>query len=114
MCAKSGGDAIGASSLSIGWRPPLKWLNIVLDLNGVLCQCVERSSARRHGRILREDQHVYSSRIPTLVGPKGMYCRPRVREFLRLISGFAARAVVVVTPKPKKTQNSLLNQLKTI
>ena len=55
---------------------------------------MERSSARRHGRTLHEDQHVYSSRIPTLVGPKGMYCRPRVREFLRLISGFAARVVV--------------------
>ena len=92
MCAKSGGDAIGAPSLSIGL--PSKWLNIVLDLNGVLCQCVERSSARQHRRTLREDQHVYSSWIPTLVGPKGVYCRPRDCEFLRLISGFAARVVV--------------------
>ena len=90
----SGGDAIGAPSLSIGYRPPSKWLNIVLDLNGVLCRCVERSSTRRHRRILREDQHVYSSWIPTLVGPKGVYCRLRVREFLCLISGFAARVVV--------------------
>ena len=90
MCAKSGGDAIGAPSLSIGCRPPSKWLNIVLDLNGVLCHCVERSSACRHGRTLRQDQHVYSSRIPTLVGPKGVYYRPRVREFLHFISGFVA------------------------
>ena len=94
MCAKSGGDAIGASSLSIGCRPPSKWLNIVLDLNGVLCQCVERSSARRHRRAPREDQHVYSSWIPTLVSPKGVYCGPCVREFLYFISGFAARVVV--------------------
>ena len=94
MCAKSGGDAIGAPLLSIGCISLSKWLNIVLDLNGVLCQCVERSSARRHGRTLREDEHVYSSRIPTLVSPKGVYCRPRVREFLRLISGFATRVVV--------------------
>ena len=94
MRAKSGADAIDAPSLSIGCRPPSKWLNIVLDLKGVLCQCVERSSARRHGRTLREDQHVYSSQIPTLVGPKGVYCHPRVREFLRLISIFAARVVV--------------------
>ena len=36
MCAKSGGDAIGAPLLSIGCRPPSKWLNIVLDLNGVI------------------------------------------------------------------------------
>ena len=43
MCAKSGGDAIGAPLLSIGCRPPSKRLNIVLDLNGVLCQCEESS-----------------------------------------------------------------------
>ena len=94
MCAKSGGDAISAPSLSIGCKPPSKWLNIVLDLSGVLCQCVERSSARRHRRTLCEDQHVYSLQIPTLVGPKGVYCHPRVREFLRFISGFAAWVVV--------------------
>ena len=94
MCAKSGGDAIGAPSLSIGCRPSSKWLNIVLDLNGVLCQCVERLSASRRGRTFREDQHVYSSWIPTLVGPKGVYCCPRVCEFLHFISGFAARVVI--------------------
>ena len=94
MCAKSGGDAIGAPLLSIGYRPPSKWLNFILDLNGVLCQCVERSSASRHGRTFREDQHVYSSRIPSLVGPKGVYCHPHVREFLRFISGSTARVVV--------------------
>ena len=94
MCPESCGDAIGASSLSIGCRPSSKWLNIVLDLNGVLCQCVERSSASQHGRTFHEDQQVYSSRIPTLVSPKGMYYRPRVHEFLRFISSFAAWVVI--------------------
>ena len=94
MCHESGGDAIGASSLPIGYRSSSKWLNIVLDLNGVLCQCVERSSTSRHRQTFREDQHVYSSRISTLVGPKGVYCRPCFREFLCFISNFAARVVV--------------------
>ena len=94
MCPESGGDAIGAPLLSIGCRPPSKWLNIVLDLNGVFCQCVKRSSASRHGRAFREDQHVYSSQIPTLVSPKGVYYRPRVCEFLHFISRFAAQVVV--------------------
>ena len=94
MCLKSGGDTIGAPSLSIGSRPSSKWLNIVLDLNGVLYQCVEKFGASRHGQTFCEDQHVYSLWIPTLVGPKGMYCRPRVREFLCFISGFAAWVVV--------------------
>ena len=94
MCPESGGDGINAPSLFIGSRLSSKWLNIVLDLNGVLCQCVERSSASQHGRTFREDQHVYSLQIPTLVGPKGVYCRPRVCEFLHFISSFAARVMV--------------------
>ena len=55
---------------------------------------MERSVAIRHGRTFREDQHSYSSHIPTLVGPKGVYCRPRVRDFLRLIGMFAARILI--------------------
>ena len=88
MSSETGGDAIGAPLIFIGSRPSSKWLNIVLDLNGVLCQCVERSTASRHRRTFREDQHVYSSRIPTLVGPKGVYYCPCVCEFLHFISGF--------------------------
>ena len=41
-----------------------------------------------------EDQHLYSSEISTLVGLKGVYCRPRVREFLHFIGDFAARIVI--------------------
>ena len=55
---------------------------------------MERSSASRHRRTFREDQHVYSLRIPTLVGSKGVYCCPCVRKFLRFISGFVARVMV--------------------
>ena len=55
---------------------------------------MERSAAVRHGRTFREDQHLYSLHIPTLVGPKGVYCRPRVRDFLRLIGTFAARILI--------------------
>ena len=94
ICTEDSGDAIGAPLLSIGSRPSSKWLNIVLDLNSVFCQCVERSAASRRKGTFYEDQHVYSSRIPTLVGPKGVYCRLCVREFLCFISGFAARVMV--------------------
>ena len=50
--------------------------------------------AIQHGHTFCEDQHLYSSEIPTLVGPKGVYCRPRVREFLCYIGDFAARIVI--------------------
>ena len=94
IALQNAGVAIPPPSLAIGCRPSLKWLNIVLDLNGVLCQCVERPAAARHGRSFFKDQHLYSSRVPTLVGPKGVYCRPRVRKFLRLFSNFAAHIVI--------------------
>ena len=55
---------------------------------------MERSSASQHKRTFCEHQHVYSLQIPTLVGPKGVYCCPHVPEFLRCISGFAAWVVV--------------------
>ena len=62
----------------------------MLDLNSVLCQCVERSIAIQHGRTFCKDQHLNSSHIPTLVGPKDVYCCLRAHDFLRFISRFAA------------------------
>ena len=55
---------------------------------------MERSAAAQHGHSFYEDQNLYSSRVPTLVGPKGVYSHPRVREFLRLLSNFAAHIVI--------------------
>ena len=55
---------------------------------------MERSTASRRKRTFCKDQHVFSLRIPTLVGLKGVYCRPCVREFLCFISGFATRVMV--------------------
>ena len=55
---------------------------------------MDRFVAARHGHFFYEDQHLYSSRVPTLVGPKGVYCRPCVHKFLRLLSNFAAHIVI--------------------
>ena len=55
---------------------------------------MERSTANQHRQTFCEDQHVYSLQIPTLIGLKGVYCCPRVCEFLCCISGFAAHIVV--------------------
>ena len=87
-------DVVPPASLAIHSRRSPKWLNIVLDLNGVFCQCMERSAAVRYGHTFCEDEHLYSSHIPTLVGPKGVYSHPRVRDFLRLIGTFAARILI--------------------
>ena len=57
--------AVPPPLLAIGSRPSPKWLNIVLDLNGVLCQCVERSIDAQHGHMFQVDQHLYSLHFPT-------------------------------------------------
>jgi hypothetical protein len=38
----------------------MKWLNVVLDLNGILCVCLEE-------RLLPRVRHMWSARSPTLV-----------------------------------------------
>ena len=55
---------------------------------------MERSIAAPHGRSFYEDQHLYSSLVPTLVGPKGVYCHPCMCEFLYLLSNFATHIVI--------------------
>ena len=47
---QSAGHAVPPPSLAIRARPSSKWLNVVLDLNGFLCQCVQRSAAIQHRR----------------------------------------------------------------
>ena len=80
--------------LLIQSRLSLKWLNIVLDLNDVLCQCMERSTVAQYGRTFCDDQHIHSLQISILDSLNGVYCHPCVCKFLRFISNFAARIVI--------------------
>ncbi len=82
------------SMSSIVSTPRHKWLNIVLDLNGILCHCVERSTARRQRYSNDVAMNEFSSTVPTLIGPKGVYVRPRLREFLAAISDIAAHVII--------------------
>ena len=63
----------------------------------------------RHGPTYSEGHHIYSSEIPTLVGPKGVYCHPRMREFLTCVSDFAAR--IVWSSMKRTTVSSIANYL---
>ena len=97
------------SEVAVQSRASSKWLNIVLDLNGVLCQCIERSTAIQRGRTFIPEQHTYSSKYPTIIGPKGVFCRPRVREFLDSISEFAR--IVVWSSMKRSTVSAISNYL---
>jgi hypothetical protein len=59
----------------------MKWLNIVLDLNGILCVCLEERLLPR-GQTYVVGKKPHSSTIPFLVGPKVVYVCPSCKRFL--------------------------------
>ena len=68
------------------------WLNIVFDLNGVLCHCDARS-AFKGKQWHRVEDNVFSNREPTLIGTKAVFVRPNLREFLREVNQITNRVV---------------------
>ena len=77
-------------------RTPAKvvkpWLNLVFDLNGILCVCEEfRSRSRDQAFIACTLPH--SSTVPAKVGPKLVYVRPGCKAFLGAVSKFATVSV---------------------
>lgn len=69
-CSK---DTVLRSVSSLGSQPQQKWLNLVLDLIDILCQCLVTS------QVLNEiNVHMFSSSMPTKIGPKFVYTRPRL------------------------------------
>jgi hypothetical protein len=84
----------GVSSV-VSTNPP-KWLNIVLDINSILCYCMEKAMTR--GMLFVNDesykQGIHSPTVPTIVGPKAVFTRPSLHEFFTTISKFAARVLI--------------------
>jgi len=76
--------------------PPVrpKWLNVVFDLNGVLCECFDKSYGRNFKKLYSVEDNVLSNRTPTIVGTKAVFARQNVGEFLREVSTVANRVIV--------------------
>lgn len=73
--------------------PRRKWLNIVLDLNGILCHTSFKSNASTSRPYSLED-NVLCHRTPTIIGPKAVFARPNVGKFLRQVSLIADKVLV--------------------
>jgi hypothetical protein len=71
-----------------------KWLNLVLDINGILCHYMEKAGTSRMPFVYDESQGIHSSTVPTIVGPKAIFMRPGLLEFLTEISKFVARIFI--------------------
>jgi hypothetical protein len=66
----------------------MKWLNVVLDLNGILCVCLEERLMPR-GQTYVVGKKPHSGTIPFLVGPKAVYIRPSCKRFLTELGNVA-------------------------
>ena len=67
-----------------------RWLNVVFDLNGILCSTKPswQSKGRRNA-----DKLVHSATLPFDIGPKLVWVRPGCVEFLSQLSSFATITV---------------------
>jgi hypothetical protein len=85
----------GVSSV-VSISPP-KWLNIVLDINGILCHCMEKMATR--GMLFVNDvkQGIHSTTVPTIVGLKAfsraLVCMSFLLQLVNslLVSSFGAQ-----------------------
>jgi hypothetical protein len=71
-----------------------KWLNIILDMNGILCHCMEKAGTSRMPFVYDESQGIHSSTVPMIVGSKAVFMRPGLLEFFTEISKFVARIFI--------------------
>ena len=67
-----------------------KWLNIVLDINGILYHCMEKARTSKMPFVYDVKHGIHSSTVPTIVGLKAVLMRPSLFKFLIEISKFAA------------------------
>ena len=73
--------------------PRKKWLNIVFDLNGVLCQSAMKSYADKF-RPYRVEEKVLCHQNPMIIGPKAVTAGKNLGEFLRQVSAITSRVLV--------------------
>ena len=67
-----------------------KWLNIILDINGILCHYIEKVGTSKMPFVYDERQGIHSSIIPMVLRPKAVFMCPGLLEFFIEISKFAA------------------------
>jgi hypothetical protein len=63
-------------------RANIKWLNVVLDLNGILCICQEKRLMPR-GQTYVDNSRPYFGTILYLIGPKVVFICPSCQRLLR-------------------------------
>jgi hypothetical protein len=91
---------------------PAKWLNIILDINGILCYCVEKAGTSRMPFVYDVRQGIHSSTVPTIVGPKAVFTYPGLLEFLTEISNCCSYLHLEFNEEVHHRQNCRLSLLR--
>ncbi|KAG0597317.1 hypothetical protein M758_UG327900, partial [Ceratodon purpureus] len=87
----SGCDVSSSEELSlVPTQPQSGWLNVVLDLNGILCSSTPNWPGQS---FVSHDLSIHSASKPAVVGPKPVCVRPNCADFLRRLSTFATITV---------------------
>jgi hypothetical protein len=67
-------------------------LNVILDLNGIQCSCIHKSTVTRRATQQKNfylEDVVHSATVPTCVGPKAISVHVGLAIFLKKLSKFA-------------------------
>jgi hypothetical protein len=97
-------------SAVVSTDPKPKWLNIVLDINGILCHCLEKKTTNRMPFVNSVQQGIHLSTVPTIIGLKAVFMRPGLHEFLTAITKFVARVIIWSSMK-KSTVEEIVHYL---
>ena len=84
--------------------PKRKWLKINLNINSILCHCMEKKATNMTPFVNSVQQRIHSSTVPTIVGSKAIFMRPGLHEFFTVISKFAARVIIWSSMKRSTTE----------
>ena len=88
-------------SIPYSSRAISRWLNVVLDLNGILYVCEYRFLPNIQAWNPESNPH---SSIPAKIGPKAVYVRPSCSTFLRAMFDFADITIWSSMRKPTTRQ----------
>ena len=66
----------------------MKWLNVVMDLNRILCVCLKERLLPR-GQMYVVGKKPHFGTVPFLVGPKTVYVCPSYKRFLTELGNVA-------------------------
>jgi hypothetical protein len=101
---------------SIVSTSPPKWLNINLDINGILCHCIKKAETNKMSFVNDVRDAIHSSTVPTIVGSKAVFTPPGLLEFFTAISKFVARVFIwrsmVCHPLLKSLDKTVAERLK--